>query len=313
MTVDAVACPMEAGPSIGITGGKLVRTAFSRRLRRVVAFAAAITLAAAVPAAAASDSQSSSHRFDAAFTIPNLGKGYTPQGMTAWSDGHGHSLIILGEYRRGHRSLLVAVDPISSRVFGTVEVALSHLGGIAIVDDWLFAQDHPHPGSEKIRRYKMSDLAAAWNASQAHGGKAYYVRRTGKPQQLAKWQFASFMSSYRGHLFAGHHGRGAGARMYEYAVGRDGWLSALPGWIQVPNLTDGVAVTGDRFVFSSRRGGTGLMTVARRATRLSPITTFDTPGPGEGTTIANGRLYVQFEGGHRYVYATPYQNLANAR
>jgi hypothetical protein len=290
-----------------------VRTPFSRWLRRVVGFAAAISLAAAVPAAAATDHQSTSHRFDAAFKIPNLTKGYTPQGMTAWSDGHGHSLIIIGEYRRGHRSLLVAVDPISARVFGTVAVAESHLGGIAIVDDWLFAQDHPHPGSEKIRRYKMSDLAAAWNASQAHDGKAYYVRQTGRPQQLAAWQFASFMSPYRGHLFAGHHGRGAGSRMYEYAVGRDGWLSALPGWIRVPDLTDGVAVTGDRFVFSSHGRGAGTMTVARRAQRLSPIITITTPGPGEGTTIADGRLYVQFEGGHRYVYSTRYQNLAEAR
>lgn len=290
-----------------------MRTAFSRRLRRVVAFAAALTLAAAVPAAAATDRGSSSHRFDAAFTIPNLSKGYTPQGMTAWSDGHGHSLIILGEYRRGHRSLLVAVDPISSRVFGTVAVAQSHLGGIAIVNDWLFTQDHPHPGSEKIRRYKMSDLARAFNASQAHHGKAVYVRQTGKPQQLALWQFASFMSPYGGHLFAGHHGKGASARMYEYAVGRDGWLTALPGWIQVPNLTDGVVVTGDRFVFSSHHGGKGTMTVARRTSRLSPITTFDTPGPGEGTTLADGRVYVQFEGGHRYVYSTRYQNLENAR
>jgi hypothetical protein len=290
-----------------------VRTAFSRRLRRVVAFAAAIALAAAVPAAAATDRPSTSHRFDAAFRIPNLSKGYTPQGMTAWSDGHGHSLIILGEYRRGHRSLLVAVDPISSRVFGTVAVAESHLGGIAIVDDWLFAQDHPHPGSEKIRRYRMSDLARAFNASQAHHGKAVYVRQTGRPQQLALWQFASFMSPYRGHLFAGHHGRGASARMYEYAVDRNGWLHALPGWIQVPDLTDGVAVTADRFVFSSHARGAGTMTVARRTPRLTPITDFRTPGPGEGTTIADGRLYVQFEGGHRYVYSTRYQNLARAR
>jgi hypothetical protein len=53
--------------------------------------------------------------------------------------------------------------------------------------------------------------------------------------------------------------------------------------------------------------------VARRSQRLSPITTFSTPGPGEGTTIADGRLYVQFEGGHRYVYATRYQNLERAR
>jgi hypothetical protein len=290
-----------------------VRMAFSRRLRRVAAFIVAITRAAAVPAPAATDRQSTAHRFDAAFKIPNLSKGYTPQGMTAWSDGHGHSLIIIGEYRPGRRSLLVAVDPISARVFGTVAVAQSHLGGIAIVDDWLFAQDHPHTGSEKIRRYRMSDLAAAWNASQAHDGKAYYVRQAGRPQQLAPWQFASFMSPYRGHLFAGHHGRGAGARMYEYVVGRDGWLTALPGWIQVPNLTDGVAVTADRFVFSSHRGGAGVMTVARRAQRLSPIVTITTPGPGEGTTIADGRLYVQFEGGHRYVYATRYQNLAEAR
>jgi hypothetical protein len=311
---------MEVGPFVDpdphrhpLTGGKLVRTPFLRRLGRVVGFAAAISLAAAVPAAAATDHPSSTHRFDAAFKVPNLSKGYTPQGMTAWSDGRGHSLIILGEYRRGHRSLLVAIDPISGRTFGTVSVAESHLGGIAIVDDWLFTQDHPHPGSEKVRRYKMSELAAAFNASQAHDGKAHYLAQTGKPQQLAKWQFASFMSPYRGHLFAGHHGRGAGSRMYEYAVAQDGRLHALPGWIQVPALTDGVAVTADRFVFSSHGHGAGVMTVARRSQRLSPITTFDTPGPGEGTTIANGRLYVQFEGGQRYVYATRYENLALVR
>lgn len=248
--------------------------------------------------------------FDNAFAIPNLAQGYTPQGMTTWALPNGSSLIIIGEYRTGYRSLLVAVDPATGDTYGTVQVAEGHLGGIAIVGKWLFAQDKPNTNGEKVRKYDMGTLAQYFLQSH-NAGTAPYVGKTGG---LQKVYWASFMSSYGGHLYTGHHGINKRS-MYEYSVDADGTLHKKHVY-EAPKLTDGVVVTADRFIFvshGSSGNGFGIMTVAARSAHLSdhPLRCFAMPDLGEGAVLDHGTVYTAYESGSSANHSTVADHIAN--
>jgi hypothetical protein len=257
---------------------------------------------------------------DTAFGIPNLSKGYTPQGMTIWNLPNGSSLMIIGEYRTGYDSYLVAVDPGTGHAYGTVKVAEAHLGGIAIVGNWLFAQDKPNINGEKVRKYDMGKLAKAFLKSHQTGTNPF-VGKTGK---LQKVYWASFMSSYGGHLYAGHHGIND-VSMYEYSVSSAGTLKKVHVY-EAPQLTDGVVVTADRFIFISHGAvgdGYGIMTVAARSAHLSdrPYRCFAMPNLGEGAVLNNGVVFTVFESASsanhtaaadhiKYLHAASYSQLS---
>jgi hypothetical protein len=241
--------------------------------------------------------------FQNAFSIPNLSKGYTPQGMTTWPLPNGSSLIIIGEYRTGYPSYLVAVDPATGHTYGTVKVAEAHLGGIAVVGKWLFAQDKPNTSGEKVRKYDMGKLAKAFLKSHQTGTNPF----VGKTGALQKVYWASFMSSYGGHLFTGHHGINK-TSMYEYSVSSSGTLRKVRVY-EAPQLTDGVVVTADRFIFVSHGGvneGFGIMTVAARSAHLSdhPLRCFAMPNLGEGAVLDHGTVYTAYESASRANHST---------
>ena len=234
--------------------------------------------------------------FQNAFGIPNLSKGYIPQGMTTWPLPNGSSLLIIGEYKPGHVSYLVAVDPSTGRTYGTVKISEAHLGGIAVVGNWLFVQDKPGTNHEKVRKYDMRTLAKAF--LQSHNtGTNVYVRKSGGLQSV---YWASFMSSYGGHLYAGHHGIND-TNMVEYSVSSKGVLKQVHVY-QSPQLTDGVVVTADRFIFVSHNdtnNSFGTMTITYRTARLSdrPIRCFAMPNLGEGAVLDHGVVFTVFESG----------------
>jgi hypothetical protein len=241
--------------------------------------------------------------FQNAFAIPNLSKGYTPQGMTSWALPNGSSLIIIGEYKKGHVSYLVAVDPTTGHTYGTVKIGEAHLGGIAVVGNWLFAQDKPGTLHEKVRKYDMNKLARAFLKSHETGTNQY-VKRTGG---LQKVYWASFMSSYGGHLYAGHHGIND-VDMVEYAVSSTGKLKQVAVY-QSPQLTDGVVVTADRFIFVSHKDTAntfGTMTITSRTRHLGdrPIHCFAMPNLGEGSVLDHGSVYTIYESGTGGNHAT---------
>jgi len=254
------------------------------------------------------------------FAIPNLSKGYVPQGMTTWHLPNGSSLIIIGEFKKGHVSYLVAVDPDTGHTYGTVKIKQAHLGGIAIVGNWLFAQDAPGTLHEKVRKYDMGTLARAFLKShQTHTNQ--YVKQNGGLQSV---YWASFMTSYGGHLFAGHHGIND-VDMVEYAVSSAGVLRQVAVY-QSPQLTDGVVVTADRFIFISHKDtantfGTMTVTSRTRYLRDAPIRCFAMPNLGEGAVLDHGSVYTIFESGAngshptsanriKYVHKAPYSVLS---
>lgn len=234
--------------------------------------------------------------FQNAFATPNLSKGYTPQGMTTWPLPNGSSLLIIGEYKPGHVSYLVAVDPATGHTYGTVKISEAHLGGIAVVGKWLFAQDKPGTNHEKVRKYSMGDLAAAFLKSHQTGINQY-VKKSGGLQSV---YWASFMSSYGGHLYAGHHGIND-VNMVEYSVSSTGVLKQVHVY-QSPKYTDGVVVTADRFIFISHSVANrsfGTMTITKRTAHLSdkPIRCFAMPNLGEGAVLDHGAVYTAYESG----------------
>lgn len=258
--------------------------------------------------------------FHNAFAIPHLSAGYTPQGMTTWPLPNGSSLLIIGEFKKKHDSQLIAVDPTTGKTYGTVKIAEAHLGGIAIVGNWLFVQDKPNTNHEKVRKYSMTKLAKAFLTS--HNTGVYpYVGKTG-PLQPVYW--ASFMTSYGGHLYTGHHGIND-VNMVEYAVSSAGQLRQVHVY-QSPQLTDGVVVTANRFIFISHTDSPsafGTMTVTGRNAHLSdgPVRCFAMPNLGEGSVLDNGLVYTVFESGAngthssaadrvKYVHAASYSLLS---
>jgi hypothetical protein len=237
--------------------------------------------------------------FKPGWAVPYLDQKYTPQGLTAWPRwfNDGGSLIVVGMYAQGQDSYLVGIDPTNGKVYGTIRVLEAHLGGLAVVGDWLFAQDQAVWGGEKVRRYRLSDLAAAFEQSHTDGSKPY-VKRYGQTQQV---YFASFLASYNGHLWSGHHG-GHIDKMYEYAVSADGIITQIGDAWEVPAFTDGLVVTDDRFVFISHNSDgdkPGEITVTAKNHRLAdgPATCFGAPSLGEGAVLDNDQILVLYESG----------------
>ncbi|HZE67173.1 MAG TPA: hypothetical protein VE081_11105 [Sporichthyaceae bacterium] len=237
--------------------------------------------------------------FKPTFAIPYLADKYTPQGMAVWPRwfNDGGSLVIIGMYSKGHDSYLVGVDPANGAVYGTIRVLEAHLGGLAVVGDWLFAQDQAQWGGESVRKYRLVDLAAAFEQSHTDASKPY-VKRWGGTQPVYN---ASFMSSYNGHLWAGHHG-GQVDKMYEYSVSSDGVLTQVGDPWEVPGFTDGLVVTADRFLFISHNSDgdkPGFVTVTAKNHHLTdgPGQCFGAPSLGEGAVLDNGQVLVVYESG----------------
>lgn len=251
--------------------------------RSVIAALVAISFLGSTWGASSASAASSAH----AWKTPNLSAGFTPQGMTYWVRP-GANMIVQAEYKVGSNSRLVAVNPNDGKIYGQVSISENHSGGIAIVGDWLFVQDQPRTGSEAVRRYDMRAISAGFLASHKTGRPAY-VGQVGL-QQLDNWQFASFMATDGDQILAGHYGVGDSARMYRYDVDRGtGHMTATPGYVTVPDYTQGVAMFGKIPTYASHL----LLTVAGIQTAV--------PDHAEGLVILKNVAYVAFEGSAKYV------------
>jgi hypothetical protein len=234
--------------------------------------------------------------FRQSFAIPYLST-HTPQAMATWSDWDGlhNTLLLIGMYRAGHPSYLVAMDPNTGLPYATVRTPESHLGGMAIVGDWLLAQDRPHHGPEQVRRYHLADLANALQKAHLTGTQPWVAPE----RNLQQIYGAGFMTSHDGHLWAGHYNAAGPDKMYEYAVSRSGRLTKVGGAHEVPAQTQGVLVTDDRFIFEGSLGrDAGTMTVVERSPSITPLgRCFATPSMGEGLAQIDDHVLVVYEGG----------------
>lgn len=216
-----------------------------------------------------------------AWATPNLKAGFTPQGMTIWGQ-----YVLMAEYKQGANSRLVAVN-LQGKVYGQVSISPTHAGGIAIVGDWLYVQNADTVNHDAVRRYRLTDLNAAMRRSHKAKAHPVFIKQAGL-QQLSPWQFASFMTADGSQLLSGHHGVGAGARMYRFDVDQSTGLLTALGYVMVPENAQGVAAAGT--VFTS--GGGHLQT---------DTGSFLIPSHAEGVVVINSTAYIAFERGAKSV------------
>lgn len=217
-----------------------------------------------------------------AWPTPNLKAGFVPQGMTTWGQ-----YVLMAEYKPGSNTRLVAVSQSNGKVYGQVAISSTHAGGLAIVGGWLYVQNADTVNHDAVRRYRLMDFSAAMAKSHKTKTHPVYIKQAGL-QQLAPWQFASFMTTDGSQLLSGHHGVGTGARMYRFDVDQSTGLLTAVNYVMVPENAQGVAAAGT--VFTS---GGGHLTVAGV---VLPI-----PSHAEGIVVINGTAIIAFEHGAKYV------------
>lgn len=242
--------------------------------------------------------------FRRSFPVPHLDT-HVPQGMTLWRnwDGKGNALALIGMYRDGARSLLVALDPSTGEHRATVEVRAAHLGGIAVSGKWLFAQDAAHTGRELVRRYRLDFLAAAVHESQ-RTGRMPFLAHLGGTQEI---HGADYMAVRQGRIWSGRYREDAPDRMYEYLVAAAGRLRPTGASAPVPPRTQGVLVGDRAFVFVTfNHSRPGVMVVAERSGGSGPrAVCFLAPSMGQNMIAIGDRALLIYESGsYRYPAAT---------
>jgi hypothetical protein len=238
---------------------------------------------------------SASYAYDQRFaggpTIPGLST-HTPQGVAAWFhwSGPNQNLLVVTAYQDGQRAHLIGIDPANGNEVGTVAIAPSHVGGIAITMGWAFVSGE----GNVIRKYRLSQLK---NRMTAPGTP--YLKQIGTARKVYG---ADFISSYGDNLYAGRFSQDGREKMYRYKVAADGSLATQAGAYEVPKKTQGLLVTANRFIYSTSYGNdqrSNINVVDGGARTISPGTArcFRAPSMSEGITEYGGKAYLVYESG----------------
>ncbi|MER5393250.1 hypothetical protein [Saccharopolyspora sp. NPDC002686] len=227
--------------------------------------------------------------------VPGLDK-TTPQGLAAWPgwDGEGKDLLLVTSYGKpGQDALIIGIDPHTGKHVGTVAIAESHVGGIAISKGWAFVQGRNSGSQHTIRKYKLSELRDAMKK-----GGTPYLKQVGESRKVAA---ASFVAADGGTVYAGKFNDSGRGTMQSYQVGDDGSLTEQKTY-EVPKKTQGLMVTGDKFVFTTSHGRSkrsNIYVVDKGATDIDRPSTkcYRAPSMAEGITEFGGAAYVLYESG----------------
>jgi hypothetical protein len=260
------------------------------------------------------DGRSASYMYDRKFRAgPDLRfselSQFAPQGLTYWRDWDDKAdLLLATAYDTGTRdAIIVGLDPKrddKSATVGIVQLESNHAGGIALHGDWLFVSDGPHA----IRTFKKSALVKAMRESQDSD-----TEKTPKidPVRVTKGLYGtSFLTADSGDrkLYAGLFSKKRREWMYRYTIDNgDGSLSLDKKdgkglrW-EVPARTQGVTVTGKRFVFSSshdRDIRSNVWVTDRAETNLDKASArcFRAPSMAEGLATDGDTAWLLFESG----------------
>ncbi|GAA4529991.1 hypothetical protein [Amycolatopsis samaneae] len=238
-------------------------------------------------------------RFGSGPAVPGLDT-HTPQGIAAWQNWDGaNDLLLVTAYQDGKNAHIVGIDPKSRKHVGTVAIAESHVGGIAVVRGWAFVQG----AGNSIRKYRLSELKTAMKA-----GGVPYLKQVGEARKVYG---ASFLSGYGNDLYAGRFNDKGRDKMYRYTVAEDGSLATQAGAYEVPTKTQGLMVTKDHFVYSTSYGNDNRSNIyvvnggARDLDKGSPRC-FRAPSMAEGIAAYGGYAYLVYESGSaKYVAKKP--------
>lgn len=246
---------------------------------------------------------SASYAYDNKFSkgpaVPGL-KTHVPQGIAAWHNWDGSKdLLLVTSYQDGKDAHIIGIDPANGKHVGTVAIAESHVGGIAVVNGWAFVSG----AGNSIRKYRLSELKTKMKQSGVP-----YLKQVGEARQVYA---ASFISSYGDYLYAGKFSETSRGKMYRYRVGSDGGLTTQSGAYEVPTKTQGLMVTADKFVYSTSFGNDnrsniyvvdgGARDIDRSSTRC-----FRAPSMSEGIAQYGGYAWLVYESGaDKYVAKNP--------
>ncbi|MDP2712622.1 MAG: hypothetical protein Q8O56_15515 [Solirubrobacteraceae bacterium] len=280
---------------------------------RHVAQAAAISCEARSSGnnAAFYNGKSASFVYDRMFSrgpmLPGLAT-HTPQGIATWHNwnGSGNDLLVVTSYRNGANAWLIGIDPSSGRHVGTVAIAPTHAGGIAITKGWAFVQGKNSPTGHTIRKYRLSTL----RTRMARAGTPYF-KQTGTARKVYG---ASFIASYGDNLYAGRFNQRGRDRMYRYKVANNGALATQPGAYEVPMKAQGLLVTANRFIYSTSFGNDNrsniyVMNGGARDIDNASTRCFRAPSMTEGITEHRGTAYLVYESGAAQYVAKDPRNL----
>ncbi|WP_243787719.1 PQQ-like beta-propeller repeat protein [Saccharopolyspora gloriosae] len=288
-----------------------VRSTLSAAVGTALAFSGTVAIpAAAAPAAITCDSHAGGDsgfyngdsagkvyngKFGQGPGIPGLGS-YVPQGLTTWNDWDGgKDLLLITEYGPdGKHARIYGVDPATGERVGTVAIAESHVGGIAVARGWVFVSGRQAgDGGHTIRKYKATDVAKALKADNGE-----VLAQTGEARKVYG---SSFLTSDGNTLYSGKFNDSGRDSMYAYAVAADGTLTTGTKY-EVPTKTQGLSVADGHFFYSTsygRQNRSNIYVVDKGATDIDKASTkcFRAPSMAEGITDHDGTTYLLFESG----------------
>jgi hypothetical protein len=250
-------------------------------------------------------------RFSAGPAVPGL-RNYVPQGIATWHnwDAAGHDLLVVSSYRDGGGTArLFGIDAATGKHVGTVAIAPTHAGGIAITNGWAFVQGKDSGSKHYVRKYELSQLRGAMK-----GKDTPYIKQIGKARQVYG---SAFLSSYGDNLYAGRFNDKGRGRMYRYKVTGTGALKTQKGAYEVPTKTQGLLVTNNHFIYSTSLGNdnrSNIYVVAGGARDIDIASTkcFRAPSMAEGIAEDGGTAYLLYESGSRkYIQKAPRNVIPN--
>ena len=250
------------------------------------------------------------NRFSAGPALPWL-RTHVPQGVASWYNWDGaRNLLVVSSYAAGGgKARLSGIDPATGKRLGTVAIAPTHAGGIAITKGWAFVQGTDNGSSHYIRKYRLSALRTKFKQAGVPD-----LKQTGKARKVYG---SAFLSSYGDNLYAGSFNASGRGLMYRYKVADNGSLATQRGSYEVPKKTQGLLVTSNHFVYSTSYGNDnrsniyvvdgGARDIDRPSTRC-----FRAPSMAEGITDYLGTAYLVYESGaQEYVQKAPRNIIPN--
>lgn len=261
---------------------------------------------------------SASRTYDGLFALGHavpkaLLDGYVPQGLGTWAGGAGggRDLLLQSAYNdSADRAVLVGMVPGggSTRIAtlvrpGSKGFVDAHVGGVAVVRQWLFVAGHTVGGVPTVLRFGLDDVGRAL----ASGG-TLKAQRELRLVTGTRGFAASFLAAEGAKLWVGTFDSNSRNRMHAFRVTPTGKVARVGGsgaWVQVPKKTQGLAVTPTHFLFSTSYGSTNRSNVyvVRRGRKLldraypQDLECFAAPSMSEGIALSGGQAFLSFESG----------------
>ncbi|WP_338757383.1 hypothetical protein V7968_22580 [Nocardia vulneris] len=242
--------------------------------------------------------------FAGSHTVPDLDT-HVPQGLATWSRWNGtDDLLLITAYapKSQNDAYIIGLDAKTGRRVGAARIDATHAGGIAVFEQQGWAYVSGSQG-KRVRKYPLGRLREAISTS-AH------LAQVG--DDIVVDGGSSFLGKHGDSLWTGQFETDTRGAMYSYRVGPNGELTGREGPWEVPEKTQGLAVTDDLFLYSTSYGRpnrSNIYVVRRgagdRTLDTARLSCFRAPSMSEGMSVYGGAAYVVYESGAAYYRSDP--------